>query len=486
MSLETATAPTVSNPPPPLTRHAFLVFFSAVFLPMFLAAVDQTILATATPSIVRDLGSLHLSSWIAIGYLLATVASVPIYGWLGDRYGRRNILYWALTVFCLGSIVGALAQSMPHMVIGRVIQGLGGGGLMSLSQALIGELIPPRQRAKYQGYFASMFACASIGGPIIGGFVVTHYSWQWLFWANIPLAMIAVWRLRSLAPSDTSAHQGRSIDWIGLMLFPACCTLFLYWATVGGQNYPWFSLTSLALLALVALLAFGFYKNQKHHPTPFLPNALLKDRAIYIPLITSLLFAACMFALIFFLPIYLQLGFKTNPATSGLLLLPLTAGQIFGALCSGRLIAKTGIPKWIPVVGMTISMCGFIALGSLTPNPQLVGGLGLLCGIGFGTVMPTTQLVIQTVGGKANLGTVTALASLSRNLGAAAGTALFGALIYTLLPGFDHNTSIDVLRQGPQEPVIAAFQTSFFVAAGIAGLAALNAARAPLVVLGHK
>ncbi len=452
---------------------------------MFLAAVDQTILATATPSIVGDLGQLHLSSWIAIGYLLATAAAVPVYGWLGDRYGRRNILIWALAIFCLGSVVGAMAESMPQMIISRVIQGLGGGGLMSLSQALIGELIPPRERAKYQGYFASMFACASIGGPVIGGFVVTHYSWQWLFWANIPLAIVAAWRLLSLTSEPSLAQRDKPIDWTGLLIFPILCTLFLYWLSVGGQNFAWLSLSSAYFIFIILILALLFYRNQCRHPTPFLPNELLKNRAIYIPLTTSMLFAACMFALIFFLPIYLQLGLKTNAATSGLLLLPLTAGQIFGALCSGRIMAKTGIPKWIPVVGMSISMCGFIALGSITPEPQLVGILGMVCGLGFGTVMPTTQLVIQTVGGKANLGSVTALASLCRNLGAAVGTALFGVLIYTLLPGFDHNTSIEVLRSGPQEPVIAAFQTSFYVAAGIAALAALNAARAPIVMLGR-
>lgn len=193
-----------------------------------------------------------------------------------------------------------------------------------------------------------------------------------------------------------------------------------------------------------------------------------------------------MFALIFFLPIYLQLGLKSNAATSGLLLLPVTVGSILGALSSGRIMAKTGIPKWIPVVGMSLSTIGFIALGSFEPSPIIISVLGMLCGIGFGTVMPTTQLVIQTVAGKENVGSVTALASLSRNLGAAMGTALFGALIYSLLPSFDHHTSIEVLRSGAKEPIIAAFQTSFYVAACVAGLAAINAARAPLVSLGNE
>jgi len=469
-----------------LTRQAFLIFFSAVFLPMFLAAVDQTILATATPSIVADLGQLHLSSWIAIGYLLATVATVPIYGWLGDRYGRRNILIWALGIFCIGSVVGALATDMPELIMGRVIQGLGGGGLMSLSQALIAELIPPRQRAKYQGYFASMFACASIGGPVIGGLVVTYSSWHWLFWANIPLAMIAAWRLLCLTPKPTLEHRNKPIDWVGLTVFPLLCTVFLYWASVGGQDFQWLSLTSGYYWLSISLLMGVFYRNQRHHSTPFLPNHLLVNRAIYIPLLTSLLFAACMFALIFFLPIYLQLGLKTNAATSGLLLLPLTIGQIFGALCSGQIMSRTGVPKWIPVVGMSMSCVGFIALGSLPPEPVLIGFLGMLCGIGFGTVMPTTQLVIQTVAGRSNVGSVTALASLSRNLGAAIGTALFGVLIYALLPGFDHNTSIETLRSGSHEPVVNAFQNSFYVAAVIAALAALNAARAPLITLSNE
>jgi len=468
-----------------LTRKTFLIFFSAIFLPMFLAAVDQTILATATPSIVADLGQLHLSSWIAIGYLLATVASVPVYGWLGDRYGRRNVLYWALGIFCIGSVFSAVADSMPDMIMGRIIQGLGGGGLMSLSQALIAELIPPRERAKYQGYFAAMFACASIGGPVIGGFVVTHYSWHWLFWGNIPLALIAVLRLLKLTSKPLTEHRNKPIDWLGLIVFPILCTTFLYWTSVGGQSFDWLSLTSFYYLCFIIILSIIFVSNQRRHSTPFLPNHLLSNRGIYIPLITSILFASCMFALIFFMPIYLQLGLKTNAATSGLLLLPVTIGNILGALCSGRIMARTGVPKWIPVFGMSLSAVGFIALAVVDPSPIVISLLGMLCGIGFGTVMPTTQLVIQTVAGKANVGAVTALASLSRNLGAAIGTALFGVLIYTLLPGFDHNTSIEQLLAGPQEPIVIAFQTSFYIAAGVAAIAAMNAARAPLITLGH-
>ncbi|WP_354622760.1 MFS transporter [Psychromonas sp. MME2] len=216
-----------------VSKSHFLGIFSIVFLPMLLAAIDQTLLSTATPAIAKELGGIQSASWIMIGYLLATAASVPIYGWLGDRYNRRNMLIVALVIFSIGSLTSALAHSMPMLIIGRVIQGLGGGGLMSLSQALIGELIPPRQRARFQGYFASLFAVASIGGPVIGGVVVTYFSWKWLFWINIPLAIFAGYRLLALAASPSSLVK-RSVDWVGLILFPIIMTTFIFWLTSGG------------------------------------------------------------------------------------------------------------------------------------------------------------------------------------------------------------------------------------------------------------
>jgi MFS family permease len=240
-----------------VSKKNFLHIFSIVFLPMFLAAVDQTLLATATPAIVNELGAMHLASWIIIGYLLAMAASVPIYGWLGDRFNRRNMLIVALVIFSLGSVISALAQSMTILVVGRVIQGLGGGGLMSLSQALIGEFVPPRQRARFQGYFASLFAVASIGGPVIGGFVVTYLSWQWLFWVNIPVTIFAVSRLMSLTITKSTLHKGK-IDWTGLILFPIMMTSLIYWLTSGGHGFGWLSLESIIIISAFMLLTMVF------------------------------------------------------------------------------------------------------------------------------------------------------------------------------------------------------------------------------------
>src|SRR3989440_6236155 len=195
-----------ATPPETVSRAEFLNLFLAVFLPMFMAAVDQTLLATATPAIAESLGGLRDTSWIAVGYLLASATIVPVYGRLGDRRGRRDVLLVALGVFTLGSLACGLAQSLPQLVAARVLQGLGGGGLMVLSQALIGELVPPRERARFQGYFATVFTAASIGGPVLGGIVVSHVSWRWLFIANLPLAVFAAWR--PPPPSQSQGHQG--------------------------------------------------------------------------------------------------------------------------------------------------------------------------------------------------------------------------------------------------------------------------------------
>jgi len=465
-----------------VSKKNFLHIFSIVFLPMLLAAVDQTLLATATPSIVKELGAMHLASWIIIGYLLATAASVPIYGWLGDRFNRRNMLIVALIIFSLGSIISALAQSMSVLVLGRIIQGLGGGGLMSLSQALIGEFVPPRQRARFQGYFASLFAIASIGGPVIGGFVVTYLSWPWLFWVNIPIAIFAVSRLMSLTTTKSTPNKG-TIDWTGLILFPIMMTTLIYWLTAGGHGFAWLSLESAIVIGIFLLLTIVFLSQQKKAMHSFLPLTLLCKKEIYIPLTSTFLFAACLFALIFFLPIYLQIGFGANASTSGLLLLPLTIGTIAGAYTSGKIIAKTGVPKWIPVAGMSITTIAFLLLGVLPPVPALIAGLGFFCGIGLGTVMPSTQLLIQSIAGKENLGRITSMASLSRSLGASMGTALFGALIYALIPNFSRNSSIEFLLNSPREHIINAFQIGFLVAAIIAFCCAINAARAPRISL---
>ncbi|WP_330147832.1 MFS transporter [Shewanella oncorhynchi] len=451
----------------PLPTSVFLAIFSAVFLPMFLAAVDQTLLATATPAIVEDLGGLRQASWITIGYMLAMAASVPIYGWLGDNFGRAKILMIALVIFALGSIVSASAGTMDHMIAGRILQGMGGGGLMSLSQSLIGELVPIRQRARFQGYFAAMFTLASVGGPVIGGIVVHAYSWHWLFWANIPLAMLAVWLLNGLHKRSVKPVRQGKFDLVGVVLFPAIITALLYWLSMAGQEFAWLSATSLGFAVFVVVGILGLLLWERRLASPFLPLDLLAKKAVYMPLLTAALFAACLFAMIFFLPIYLQVGLHTNPAKTGLLLLPMTFGIVTGSTIAGRLLSKDVAPKWLPTFGMGLAFIGLLLISFVPPNANVIGGLGVLVGIGLGIVMPSVQLVVQSVSGKARLSQVTAMVSLCRSMGAAIGTALFSVLLYSLLPLKGSELDIATIKTLPTEVVHHAFQYGFMAAAAL-------------------
>ena len=451
---------------------------------MFMAAVDQTLLATATPAIAATLGGLRDTSWIAVGYLLASATIVPVYGRMGDLRGRREMLLAALGVFTIGSVACGAAQSLPQLVAARVLQGLGGGGLMVLSQALIGELVPPRERARFQGYFATVFTAASIGGPVIGGIVVSHTSWRWLFFANVPFAVFAAWRLRQLPRSVPHAGAQVKADLPGHILFAIGAVSALYWFTSVGHRFAWASDTSLACVATAAMALGALVWHERRHPSPFLPLDLLHERTIAITTIVVLLFASCLFAVVFFLPIYLQLGHRVSALYAGFLLLPVTGGMVSAAMISAKTLRRTGRPRWIPVVGMSAAASALFLLGVLPSHMALVIALGFLCGLGFGCVMPTIQVTVQTVAGRGRLGVVTALNGLARSTGGAAGAALFGAVVFALIPGTDRGAilqgAVDV------ETIIHAFHLAFLVAAAVAASAAIVASRMPDTALWER
>jgi EmrB/QacA subfamily drug resistance transporter len=467
----------------PITRAQFLNLFFAVFLPMFMAAVDQTLLATATPAIAGSLGGLRDSSWIAVAYLLSAAVIVPMYGRLGDLRGKRNMLLVALGIFTLGSIACAAAQTMPQLIAGRVLQGLGGGGLMMLSHALVGELVPPVERVKFQGWFAMMFTVASIGGPVIGGLVVSYVSWRWLFIANLPLAAFAAWRLRRLPRGERHPQPGSRPDIAGHVLFAVGALSLLFWLTSGGHRFAWTSSTSGAL-AVTALLSLALLVwNERRHPSPFLPVDLFQEKAIRLIAVLVTLFAACMFATIFFLPIYLQLGHNMGAGVSGLLLLPVTAGQVISNLAATRILRRTGDPYPIPLIGMSLTAVGLLLLALLPPSVTVVCILGFVTGLGLGTVMPTTNLTVQTVGGRTRLSAATATLSLSRATGGAAGAALFGAVVFAMLPDVERHTLTQEAGTLDVERVVHAFHRAFFCAAAVAALGAFVASRMPRIRL---
>ena len=468
--------------PATVSTAEFLNLFLAVFLPMFMAAVDQTLLATATPAIAQTLGGLRDTSWIAVGYLLASATIVPVYGRLGDLRGRRDLLLVALAVFALGSLACGVAQSLPQLLAARVLQGLGGGGLMVLSQALIGELVPPRERARFQGYFATVFTAASIGGPVIGGIVVSHTSWRWLFLANLPLAVFAAWRLLRLPRGDRHAKPEQRSDVLGHILFAIGAVSALFWFTSVGHRFPWNSPVSLALIGVAVCALATLYWHESRHPAPFLPVDLLRERTIGLSSIVVLLFAGCLFAMVFFLPIYLQLGHRVSAQYSGLLLLPITGGMVIAAVTSAQILRRTGRPRWIPVFGLSCSAMALLFLGILPSHMALVIALGFLCGLGFGCVMPTIQVTIQTVAGRERLGVVTALNGLARSTGGAAGAALFGAVVFALIPGADRGA----LLQADPVAIARAFHRAFLLAALVAAAAAIIASRMPATSLWER
>ncbi|TFZ08077.1 MFS transporter [Ramlibacter humi] len=459
----------------------FGALFSAVMLPMFMAAVDQTLLAAATPRIAHDLGGLADTSWIAVGYLLAATITAPLYGRMGDRFGRRSVLLVALTIFAVGSAACALAPTMHTLIAARLLQGLGGGGLMVMSQALIGELVPPSERPRYQGYFAAVFTVSSVGGPVIGGVVVNHGDWRWLFWANLPLAVLAFWRVSSLPRPTRSALRDAPYDPAGVVLFALCAVSALLWLSLAGHRFPVVSPASAVLLVLAlssgALLAW----QQRRHAHPFLPLDVLRIRGVGWVCLSVIGFSGTMFALVFLLPIYLQVAHHSSATGAGLQLLPLTLGMVTGSTLNARFSSRVQRSGILPPWGLGAASLALLSLAFMPPSPAGIAIASAVCGMGFGTVMPSAQIATQMLAGRERLGAAAALLSLTRSTGAALGTAAFGGLAFALLNvsaggGEGATLRLDGL---PPERVAQAFHIVFGVAAIYAAAGAFAATRAP-------
>lgn len=478
------TTPRATADPPAeefITTRQFLTVFVAVAFPMFMSGIDQTLLATATPTIALELGALQDASWIALAYLLATVVIVPVYGRLGDAYGRRRVMIISLSVFTFGALLCAMAQSLPQLVAGRVVQGLGGGGLVTLAQSLIGELAPPRQRFRFQVYITSIFTSANFCGPVIGGLVVTHFHWRWLFLIYLPMAAFALWRLLKLPAGARHPEQAKSLDLGGIALFTVAAASSLYWLTAAGHHFAWGSASSFTLLLVAIVFTTCLVRQQRADLAPFLAIDLLRDKAMSRLMISTALFSASMFAIIFFLPIYLQLGHRLSASASGLLLLPLTAGTVIGSIFAGKYAARTGETKITLVTGLAMGTGALLLLGLLPASTTTVAVLGLVAGACFGGVMPVSQVVSQAIAGRARLGAAGAMVTIFRFVGGAAGTAMTGALVYALLPGMDLRAMVLVADAAQIEAILHAFHIAFLFAAAVTAMAAIVASRMPKV-----
>jgi EmrB/QacA subfamily drug resistance transporter len=419
---------------PPTKSPAFLSVFPSIMLPMFLAVVDQTIVATALPAIAASTGNVERASWIVVSYLIASTIAAPIYGRLGDAFGRRNLMFAALGVFIVASLLCAISPTIELLTLARLLQGLGGGGLMTLSQALVGEAIPPRERARYQGYLAAVAVCANTFGPVAGGYLSEHFGWPSIFLINVPVGLGAValtWRL----PARAVGHRDWRADPGGLFLF----TLFVATTLLSLEQIQHAELTALPLGA--ALLAAGIIalvlliRHEKRAPSPLIPLGLLRMPAIWHSDALAACHGGALVSLITFLPVYLEVVRGESPSSTGLLLVPLTIGIGAGSLLTGRLVNKTGFTTLFPVIGLVFATASLVvlALWASALGTALLSSVLLLIGLFMGTVMGVVQVTVQSASGPARLGEAAASVQFSRSIGAAFGTALVATVLFAFL-----------------------------------------------------
>jgi EmrB/QacA subfamily drug resistance transporter len=446
----TSPAPQIARPVPNL----FLTVFPSIMLPMFLAAVDQTIVATALPAIAGSLGDVERVSWVVVAYLVANTIAAPVYGRLGDAIGRRKMMFVALAVFIAASLLCALAPTIPLLTLARLLQGAGGGGLMTLSQALIAESVPPRERGKYQGYLSGMYASAATFGPVAGGYLTEHFGWHSVFLVNLPLGLLATFLVMRL-PAHPSRGGRIPFDAWGTVFFAGFITCLLL-AMERAQHIDLAAAPAVvALLAVAAGSLVLLIRQERRVSSPLLPIQLFRQAGIW----RTDTMAACVggqtVALVSFLPMYLQVVRGASAGHSGILLLPLTLGVALGSFFCGRLIAATGRTAIMPSVGLAVSAVMLLSLAAFAPDlsdATIIGMLALASACS-GTAMPVVQMTVQTVAGPRFLGAAAASVQFSRSVGASVGTALVGAVLFAVLAARDPETAgmfARLVQGGPQ------------------------------------
>jgi EmrB/QacA subfamily drug resistance transporter len=433
---EASTEPSAELSLPVLSHRRVLIIIGALLLGMFLAALDQTIVSTALPTIVADLhGASHLA-WIIVAYLLAATVSTPLWGKLGDQYGRKFFFQAAIVIFLCGSALSGISQSMTELIAFRAVQGLGGGGLMVGAQAIVGDVVSPRERGRYQGLFGAVFGLASIIGPLLGGVFVDQLSWHWIFYVNLPIGAVALAVVASQVPGNLGRVH-HVIDYLGTTVLMLCATCLVLFTSLGGTTYPWGSPTIIAFGVAGAVLLGIFVVVERGATEPVLPLHLFSNRGFSVVSVVGFIVGFAMFGAITYLPVFFQIVHGESPTTSGLQLLPLLVGLIICSTGSGIVISKTGRYRVFPVAGTALITIGLLLLSRVGIGTSLiVAALYLfVLGVGLGCVMQVLVLIAQNAVPYSELGVVTSGATFFRSIGGSFGAAIFGAIFSNVLVG---------------------------------------------------
>ncbi|GAA3495960.1 MFS transporter [Streptomyces prasinosporus] len=406
-----------------------LVSIGALLLGLLLAALDQTIVATALPTIVSDLGGLEHLSWVVTAYLLASTAATPLWGKLGDQYGRKKLFQTAIVIFLVGSALCGAAQDMSQLIAFRALQGLGGGGLIVLSMAIVGDLVPPRERGRYQGLFGAVFGTTSVLGPLLGGLFTEHLSWRWVFYVNLPVGVVALGVIATVLhiPRRSTRHV---IDYLGTFLIASVATCLVLVASLGGTTWAWGSPRIVGLAVLSAVLAVAFVAVERRAAEPVLPLKLFRVRTFTLSAVISFVIGFAMFGAMTYLPTFLQVVQGVTPTMSGVHMLPMVAGILLASTGSGQIVSRTGRWKVFPVLGTAVTTLGLLLLHQLDVDSTTaeMSLFFFVLGLGLGLVMQVLVLIVQNAVPYEDLGVATSGATFFRSVGASFGVAVFGTV----------------------------------------------------------
>ena len=421
--------------PKPERKRGVAAVFAGLLLAMFVSTLSETVTATALPTIVGDLGGVDHMQWVTTAYILASTIMMPIYGKLGDLFGRKYLFIVALSVFIVGSATCGLTPSMDGLIAGRAVEGLGGGGLIILAQATIADIIPPRQRGKYMGVMGSVFAVSTVVGPLLGGWFVQVTGWRWLFAFNIPLALLAIAAVAFFLTNPERRGDRPPVDVGGMMALAVSVSSLVLATAWGGTLYPWLSWQIIGLFALFVVAAVAFVLVERRAKEPIIPMLLFKNRNFVVCTITGMFIMLGMMGTVSYLPTYFQIVDGLAPEQAGLMTFPMMAGVLLTAVGTGFLATKTGRYKWMPIASCAVAAVGFVLLSRLTPDTSLLmtGVFLFVLGFGIGLGQQILVLIVQNEFPHAIVGTATAANNFFRQIGSTLGASLVGALFTSRL-----------------------------------------------------